>query len=402
MIIISKKLRAILLLLLLVNPLSMQAQKYTNIEFAASSWEQALQTAQREQKPIFLYASTPACRYCKQMEKEIFPVQEVASFYNSTFINYKINIEDGAEGEALARKYDITSFPTYIFLNKEGQPLHQSGSAKSAQKFIQDGKDALQPETAFFSLKRRYDNGERTVAFLYQYSNALAFYQGANSPEEKVVKEYLETQTIQQLQSEENLKYIFSKYLGFRSPTTQYFLKNQDKFLAFFKKDEVRSRAEKIITRTAQSAGSTNDSALFREVLEITDTYGNDNIKLPSLAHVYYYGGQRNWLKYAQATLAYSKTHGRDDWRTLHETSAYLNAFAEEKEPLKLGTQLMKQVIKLSPSYDNLHLYAQLQHKAGEKRQAVKTAKEAVKVATRTGEDYQDSKDLIASINSGK
>ncbi|GAA4311012.1 thioredoxin family protein [Nibribacter koreensis] len=402
MFMVPSKSHIAVVLLFVLTALATQAQTANTITFKESSWEKALQTAQKEKKPIFLYASTPACRYCKQMEREVFPVQEVASFYNSTFINFKINIADGAEGEALARKYDITGFPTYIYLNTEGQLLHQSGSGKSAEEFIQDGQNAFNPDKALFSLKRRYDQGEKSPSFLFQYSNALANFSGANSPREKVVSEYLQTQTAQQLQSEENIRFIFSTYLDFRTPTTQYFLKNQDKFLPFYKEEEVKSRAEKIITRTSHLAGNQGDSMLFKEVMHVISTSFKEIEKTTSLANIYYYRGQQDWLKCAQATLAYGKSYGSSDWRTLYETSVYLNAYAEKKGPLKLGTQLMQQVIKLSPSYENLHLYAQLQHKAGENRQAVKTAKEAVKVAKRTGEDYQESEDLIALISSRK
>jgi len=55
------------------------------------------------------------------MEKEIFTNPQVINYYNSGFINYKIDIEDGGIGEALAKQYGIAGFPTYLYFDKNGK-----------------------------------------------------------------------------------------------------------------------------------------------------------------------------------------------------------------------------------------------------------------------------------------
>ncbi|WP_369410454.1 hypothetical protein [Pontibacter qinzhouensis] len=75
------------------------------------------------------------------MEKEVFTNSEAVGNYNSPFLNYNINIEDDSEGEALAAKYDIVAYPSYLFFDRKGTLLHQNGSFKSASDFIPEGKN---------------------------------------------------------------------------------------------------------------------------------------------------------------------------------------------------------------------------------------------------------------------
>lgn len=375
-----------------------KSQQEKNIEFFSSSWSETLNRARKESKPIFLYTYTSSCRFCRQMEKEVFSNKEVSDFYNSNFISHKIDIEDGAEGEALAGKYAIVGFPTYLYFDKNGMQVHQSGSAKPAEEFIFDGKNALNPETSLFTLKRQYDNGDRSPDLLYNYSVALTSYHHKDSPEEKVVKEYLETQSTQQLESTKNIKYIFTRHLSFNSPATQYFLKNQNKFIPSFEDNAVERKAEKIITRTSSIAGRNSDIQLLDQIEKSISANLKDKSRLTTLARIYYHQGQRNWSKYAAATLEYSRGQGKDDMQTMYETAIYLKHFAKDTQTLELGVQIMEKVIKLEESYKNLNLYAQFQHTVGKDKQALKTAREAIEVAKKSGEESSEANELVVKL----
>lgn len=385
--------------LLLFSGISLvNAQEKSSIKFSSSSWNEVVKTAKEKKTAIFLFAATPSCRYCRQMEIEIFTKKEVADFYNSNFISYKINIDDGAEGELLAKRYGIVGFPTYMYFDKNGELLHQSGSAKPASEFILDGKNAFNPQKALFPLKSRYINGERTPMLLFHYSNALSSYLHSESPEEKIVSEYLLTQTAQQLGSEDNLRFIFTKHLSFHSPATQYFLQNQAKFSSLFSDDEIKKKEEKIITRTASIAGQENNLRLFEELNQAIVSYSKETTKLSMLARIHFYGGQKNWLAYAKETLAYSKSHVGNDWQTLHETATYLRYFSDDKEALRLGALIMEKATTLNKSYDNLLLYAQLKQKSGDTACALKAAREAYQLAELEGKDKSEATSLITAL----
>ena len=187
-------------------------------------------------------------------------------------------------------------------------------------------------------------------------------------------------------------------HLRFNSPATQYFLKNQNKFIPSFEDNAVERKAEKIITRTSSIAGRNSDIQLLDQIEKSISANLKDKSRLTTLARIYYHQGQRNWSKYAAATLEYSRGQGKDDMQTMYETAIYLKHFAKDTQTLELGVQIMEKVIKLEESYKNLNLYAQFQHTVGKDKQALKTAREAIEVAKKSGEESSEANKLVAKL----
>ncbi|MBO9611160.1 MAG: thioredoxin family protein [Dyadobacter sp.] len=368
------------------------------INFATTSWEETLQNAEKNGKQIFLYVRATSCRYCRQMEKEVFISRDVIDYYNGNFISYKIDIEDKGAGEALAEKYGIKGFPTYLFLSKNGQKLHQSSGAKPAADFIRDGQNASDPNTALFPMLTRYEQGEKSPELLFNLSNALSYYMVDDNPKEKVTEEYLATQSADELASERNLRFIFGAGLGFKSPATVYLLQNQQKFVGLFGKEDVEKATQRIMTRTANMAGRTNDLVLMSELRKVAVDDFPDSVKILSLLQIYFYGGRGDWLNYGRSTLKYGSTVGAKDWQTMYETGIYLKTFAKDPETLKIGVEIMDKVLNLNKNYEYLCIYAQLQKKLGNKEPALKAAEEALQISVAKGADGDDARELINEL----
>lgn len=372
------------------------------IDFVATSWNETVQIAERTGKQIFLYAKTNSCRYCRQMEKEVFTDPQVIDYYNTKFISFKIDIEDGGAGETLSKQYGIIGFPTYLYFDKNGKKLHQSSAFKQAADFIQDGKNASNPNTALFSMLAKYNQGEKSPELLFNLSNALSYYTVKDNPKEKIAGEYLNTQSVTELESEKNLRFIFTNYLDFKSSATHYLLQNQDKFVPLFGKADVEKRSQRIVTQTANTAGRANDLILMNDLKKIAAISFADTGKILLLAQIYFYGGRQDWLNYAKSTFEYGTTVGSTDWQTMYETGAYLKYFAKDQETLKIGVQIMRNVLKLNKNYEHLCIYAQLQKKVGNKDLALKAAKEALEVSSGKSEDESEAHELIAELATNK
>jgi thioredoxin-related protein len=388
-----------LLTFLVLSPLISLAQ---SINFTTSSWEEVVRDAGTSGKQIFLYAQTKSCRYCRQMEKEVFTNPRVIDYYNVNFISYKIDIEDGGTGEAISNQYGILAYPTYLYFDKTGKKLHQSSSFKPAEDFIQDGKNASDPNAALFPMLNRYNSGERSPVLLFNLTNALSYYQVKDNPKEKVIDEYLATQSASELESEKNLRFIFTNELGFKSKSTQYLLQNQEKFIPVLGKADVEKRAQRIITHTANTAGRSNDMELMGELKRVISTSFVDTSKVLSLAQIYFYGGRRDWPAFAKSTLTYENTVGATDWQTMYETGIYLRHFAKDMETIKTGIQIMSKVLELHKNYEHLCIYSQLENKAGNKDLALKAAKEALRVSNDEGADGVEAQELISELTKNK
>ena len=135
------------------------------------TWAEAVTKAKAENKLIFIDFYTQWCGPCMNMAQTVFSLPTVGYYYNNTFVNLKIDAEEG-EGVTLAKKYGVRSYPTYAFIDPATEEIvHRSSSRQSAEQFIQTGKDATIPAQRSFYLQEQYANGNRERAFLINYIN---------------------------------------------------------------------------------------------------------------------------------------------------------------------------------------------------------------------------------------
>jgi thiol:disulfide interchange protein len=94
----------------------------TAVIFEKSNFETVLKKAHSENKPIFMDFYTGWCSPCLAFTKNVLTDEEVGAHMNNTFLNLKYDAEKG-EGIALAKKYNINSYPTFLILDKNGVVL---------------------------------------------------------------------------------------------------------------------------------------------------------------------------------------------------------------------------------------------------------------------------------------
>jgi len=119
-----------------------KTEKEAGIQFHEGNWQEALQKAKKEGKPIFLDISASWCGPCKMLKASTFPNDEVGEFYNANFINVAVDGEKG-EGIELARKYKIRGYPTLIYLDSNGEVIAQTAGYRNPEQFIEIGKQII-------------------------------------------------------------------------------------------------------------------------------------------------------------------------------------------------------------------------------------------------------------------
>ena len=67
--------------------------------------------------------------------------------------------------------------PTHLYFSSGGNLLHMSSGHEPPTAFLQDDKDAFDPNKAFLTLKERYEAGGRSVPFLYTFGTSPALTQ---------------------------------------------------------------------------------------------------------------------------------------------------------------------------------------------------------------------------------
>ena len=385
--------------LFLLGSVLAQAQN-GSIAFVSGNWADVLAQAKKEHRSIFLYAGSPSCHFCVPMETEVFIEPAVSNYYSSTFLSHKINVDKG-EGTVLTKRYDIKSLPSYLYFDADGKLLHMSNGYKSPAAFVQDGKDAFDPSKAFFTLKERYEKGDRTPEFLYTFGTAPALTD-YNALFEEVNGAYFQTLKPEALTSEKNQEYIFTTYTRFNAPATQYFLAHSSLFVPKYGKAEVSKRIRNSVSSAASEIGQQNDLAALKSLQKaISRTKIPDAPQWMELAYIQYLLGQpkRDWLAYTSAVQAYGKKYAAQDNFTLYEATVYVTAFVEDKKILAQGDPIIKQALAADPSYSNLCTRAKLLHKIGNKQEALLVVNEALAKAAKDQKNSTEATELLSDIN---
>ncbi len=89
---------------------------------------EALETARRENKPIFLSIGYSTCYWCHFMEKDSFEKQDVADVLNAHFISIKVDREERPDVDniymtALVSMTGAGGWPMSMFLTPDGRPF---------------------------------------------------------------------------------------------------------------------------------------------------------------------------------------------------------------------------------------------------------------------------------------
>ena len=141
------------------------------LSFFEGSFDEALDYAKQEDLPLFMYLTMPNCSPCEFMETKVFPNPSIGEFMNARFVSVKLDAYDEeANGPALAKRYHVGSYPTYLILDHDGKVTHRATSSMSATNFIRTISwltgETTSPMEEFDA---KYAAGDRDPDFVQQY-----------------------------------------------------------------------------------------------------------------------------------------------------------------------------------------------------------------------------------------
>jgi len=118
-----------------------KATQDDGITFSHIDFKAAKALAKKENKLIFIDAYTTWCGPCKLMSKTVFKEKAVGDYYNEHFVSLKVDMET-AEGLFLGKRYNVTGYPTFLYLKPDGSLLKKTMGATNSAKFIGYAKAA--------------------------------------------------------------------------------------------------------------------------------------------------------------------------------------------------------------------------------------------------------------------
>lgn len=120
--------------------IALMEEGYKGIEFDQLTFAELLKKAKDEGKLVFIDCYTSWCGPCRAMANSVFPKEEVGNYFNTRFINAKMDMEKG-EGKEVAKKYKINAFPTLLFLDSDGNLIERLIGYKSPEALLKAVSD---------------------------------------------------------------------------------------------------------------------------------------------------------------------------------------------------------------------------------------------------------------------
>ncbi len=366
------------------------------ITFEDTNFSAILAKAKKENKLVFIDAYASWCGPCKLMVKNVFPQKAVGDYYNSHFVNAKIDMEKG-EGIELAKKYNVKAFPTYLFVDGNGEVVHRTLGYVEENDFIQFAKDAGDPNKRLGALKQKFENGEKDPEFLKNLAG-LTMYNDAEFAA-RVMDRYFSGKT--EL-DRDDIQMMLSATQSTDSPLYKTFVAKKaeitkilpaERYDAFDKNIKVNTAIRKAYNADTKKW---NDSYFMTEAQKFLTKEEAEKI-----------------LKRAKASRALKDKDIPTYEKTIIElykdpsasTSEELNSIAwnffenvTSKASLEKAVTWAQESVKKSENYANTDTLANLYNKTGDKKNAKLWAEKSIELAKKSGQDYSDTEKLLNSL----
>ncbi len=290
-----------------------ETNKGIQFEKEGTLFRQAVQKAMSTGKQIFLDCYTSWCGPCKMMANTIFPQEEVGNFMNPKFVCLKIDMEKG-EGPELAKKLQVSAYPTFVFFTSRGQEIGRFLGGCKADEFIEKVTKASTDSTSL-EMDKRFADGERDEAFLYSYLQTLgSSYKNDQCNE---VAEILLNGKEETFAADKQLANVFMRYLNNPfCPAFIYTAKHPEALKATLGERPVQMKLQNVWTRYSHSlineadGAVTLDQANMDKWLSLMKECGvgeavREDLRLTTLMK--YYEKKQDWNAYMQCITDYDK-----------------------------------------------------------------------------------------------
>ncbi|MBL0046884.1 MAG: thioredoxin family protein [Bacteroidetes bacterium] len=366
--------------------------KAGEIPFQKGTLKDALQLAATEKKMVFVDAYTTWCGPCKWMAKNVFTDEKVIQFYEANFICLKLDMEKG-EGIEFAKKYDIHAYPTFVFLNSGGTKIHQACGSKEAADFIIDGKNALNPETQLYTLKKNFDSGDRDFKKLKSYAQLLM---AANMDGKEVMNELLKNPETENLLSADGFD-LLANFSELRNSSFSFLIRNREKFKGIIGIEKWNTFISSLFAEEARAAAKKNTPEKLQEASLFASKHEIEN------------ADELSWLmkwEYAQVTKKdlfeiaeqYIPTYKLTDANELNNAAWIIFENYDEPAKLEIAAKWAQVSVELKQDFANTDTYANLLFKLGRLEEAKEAAMKSIDIGKKDAQDIAGTEKLLNEI----
>ncbi|GAB4346133.1 MAG: hypothetical protein OHK0038_26330 [Flammeovirgaceae bacterium] len=380
------------MIFIILTLLSVNFLQAEGIDFQHTSWVEVQQLAKKQNKYIFVDAFTTWCGPCKWMAEEVFPKKEVGDFFNKYFVSYKMDMEKG-EGIDFGSKYGVRAYPTFLFFSPDGSLVHKFVGGREPEMFVESAKNALLPDKQIYTLKQRFDKGEKNRDFLINYLYSL---NDAGEEVNEVLTRYLDNTNPKQWN--EDWAALHSLAVDINSPLYQYVRSNKVQLIAVSSEAIVEEFLERGINEKLNQIFSQSNKSLVEMVSEAKTLLNNTLEKKEADARLaeiemLAFADSPNGFQYASNYLD-NYCDNPDIINNYVWQMVDMYDFGDAK--YNKGLAWVEKAIAMNPENS---LYwdtkAWILYKLNKKSEAKKAAEETIRLAKIQGVDYSTTTELL-------
>ncbi len=372
------------------------------------TWKEVQAKAKAENKYIFMDAFATWCGPCKYMAKNIFPQEAVGEFFNSKYINVKVQLDTTdsdneevkkwyADAHAIMQDHKVEAFPTYLFFSPEGKLVHRSVGASEAPAFVAKGKDALDPGKQFYTLYEQFKAGKNDPDFLKKMSLAAM-----EAYDMEVLKQASGAfiNSSQNLLTKENIDFIARATTGINDPGFKLMLNNQAKFDELAGKGFTNQRLVSLISEDEVYPivwGKKFDKNWDELAKTLTAKYPAQAEEVILTSKISYYQSTKDWNNFQANIVNFMDKYGANlDNNRLNEFAWTVFENCADIRCVKEALAWSKRSIAKVDQPEYIDTYANLLYKLGKKTEAINWEKKALALAQDDNKTpYQETLDKM-------
>ncbi len=369
-----------------------------SINFETGTFKEILAKAKAEKKLVFIDAFAVWCGPCKLMEKNTFPLPAVKKYYNDNFINARFDMEKG-EGRELAIKYGIRSYPSFLFLNGDGEVVMKNYGYMGEADFIQIAKEANDPKLRTASYKELFDKGEKDPEFLL---NMMRLY-ADNDYElaKKVSERYFQVKKDAPF-SKDDLGMLLYFLKSPQDENYKVFVAKKPEIVQLmsaevYEQFDANIKISKILeTSLDLKTGIINDDYFYKNA---TPLIGKENAETAlNRMKVLFYPTVGKFAEYEKAALDYYKDAESFDTEELLKAAWIFSEHSAAPAALKKAEEWAEKSVMKGETAENTYILAKLYSKSGKKDNAKMYAEISRNLAQSQGKDATMAAQLLETL----
>ena len=332
-----------------------------NVLNSQKDWDEALVAAKSNNKDIFLDIYAVWCGPCKMMDSDVYTVPEVGNYYNSNYINLKIDGESEF-GEVLARKYNLSAYPSLYFINSDEGLIYESVGYSDGDALVKKGKLVKESGKRYNELTTKFNLITITEPEKQEFIDLLVKFENtellATLAEEKI-----KTFTTEDILNPVNKDIIVSYSGELKSLVVQTVLNNASTLEVSWGPEDLNQFLSNAFDKSMNTATQMSDSTLMEALVnQLVPIYLKSNPERIPEAQLttrkIYYSQIEEWNNYINSVETYYQTNQKDVRFLYGEAYYVIENQMFYPELLGKSIEWLEKVIAVEPDFDSYFLIA--------------------------------------------